>query len=80
MSAKYPNLTVAVQLLPDNVVDGFEASWSDGYLLALLVEAVGGPVCSSKLTEAVTIAEAKKIPSLCITSEEQPYEMNPYSI
>ncbi|KAK6042787.1 hypothetical protein COOONC_19708 [Cooperia oncophora] len=36
-------LTVSF-LLPDNIIDGFETSWSDGYLFALLVEAVGGPV------------------------------------
>ncbi|XGW35258.1 hypothetical protein V3C99_018908 [Haemonchus contortus] len=31
-------------LLPDSIIEGFETSWSDGYLFALLVEAVGGPV------------------------------------
>ncbi|EYB91189.1 hypothetical protein Y032_0209g2104 [Ancylostoma ceylanicum] len=31
------------QLLPESVVEDFEMSWSDGYLLSLLVEAVGGP-------------------------------------
>ncbi|VDM74520.1 unnamed protein product [Strongylus vulgaris] len=31
------------QLLPDSVVEDFEMSWCDGYLLSLLVEAVGGP-------------------------------------
>ncbi|WKY14556.1 hypothetical protein Q1695_000244 [Nippostrongylus brasiliensis] len=30
-------------LLPDSQVEGFETTWCDGYLLALLVEAVGGP-------------------------------------
>ncbi|KJH40811.1 hypothetical protein DICVIV_13224 [Dictyocaulus viviparus] len=31
-------------ILPHVVIEDFESSWSDGYLLSLLVEAVGGPV------------------------------------
>ncbi|KAE9413649.1 hypothetical protein Angca_008648, partial [Angiostrongylus cantonensis] len=31
-------------ILPDIVIDDFQSAWSDGYVLSLLVQAVGGPV------------------------------------
>ncbi|CAD6188807.1 unnamed protein product [Caenorhabditis auriculariae] len=56
-----------VQLLvPDCTVDDFEHSWSDGYLLALLVDACGGNIPEMDQMHFETFQDFVENVSLCI--------------